>query len=63
MKPSETFIQDVMNTFGPYYERPVTREEAEEIISNWLRLFEVVGTQQRQCGELNHAVKPKPITV
>ena len=49
----EEFIQYTIDVFTPFYGRPVSREEAEEITLNSLGLLETLGSD-RKCGEINH---------
>ena len=48
MKPSEKFIQETIEVFSRYYGYTISREEAEEIIDSYLRLFEIIGKNSQQ---------------
>jgi hypothetical protein len=62
MKLRKEFIQYTIEVFTVQYGRPVTNEEAEEIIFNSLNCLEELGTN-RKCGEEIYGNKNCTITM
>ena len=51
MAISDEFLDETIRLWQPYYKEPLTREDAREIIQNFVGFFEVLMEWDREVKE------------